>query len=67
MAHKTRRVHYLHIIAQFMHTMLPARGALNKLFSRNGQKTLGIGQLECVSDGVVCDMFYCVNNEKGLL
>lgn len=65
MAHKTKRVHNLHIIAQFMHTMLPARGALNKRFPINGRITLGIGQLECASDGVVCDVFYCVNNEKG--
>ena len=28
---------------------------------------LGIGQLECVSYDVVCDVFYCVNNEKALI
>jgi hypothetical protein len=28
---------------------------------------LGIGQLECVSHGVVCDMLCCVDSEKTLI
>ena len=28
---------------------------------------LGIGQLECVSYGVVCGLFYCADNEKVLI
>ena len=28
---------------------------------------LGIGQLECVSYGVVCGVSYCVDNEKALI
>ena len=28
---------------------------------------LGIGQLECVSYGVVCGVFYCVESEKALI
>jgi hypothetical protein len=28
---------------------------------------LGIEQLECVSYGVVCGMFYCVDSEKTLI
>ena len=27
----------------------------------------GIGQLECVSYGIVCGMFYCVDNEKAMI
>jgi hypothetical protein len=28
---------------------------------------LGIGQLQCVSYDVVCDMFYCVDSEEEAL
>ena len=28
---------------------------------------LGTGQLECVSDGVVCGLFYHVDSEKALI
>jgi hypothetical protein len=28
---------------------------------------LGIGQLECVSYGVVCGIFHCVDSEKTLI
>ena len=28
---------------------------------------LGIGQLECLSCGVVCSMFYCVDFEEALI
>ena len=27
----------------------------------------GIGQLECVSCGIVCGVFYCVDNDKALV
>ena len=37
------------------------------MFSRNLWKVLGIGKLECVSYGVVCDMFYCVDCEMALI
>ena len=28
---------------------------------------LGIGQLECVSHGIVCDMLCCVDSEKTMI
>jgi hypothetical protein len=28
---------------------------------------LEIGQLECVSYGIMCDIFYCVDSEKVLI
>ena len=35
--------------------------------SINDWKMLGIGQLQCVSFGIVCGMFYYVDNEKSLI
>ena len=37
------------------------------VFPRDGWKVLGIGQLECVLYGVVCGMFYYVDNEKAMI
>lgn len=37
------------------------------MFSRNGWKVLEIGQLECVSHGVVCGVFHCIDSEKVLI
>jgi hypothetical protein len=48
-----------------MHAM--SLGRLNKVFSRNGWKRLGIEQLECVTYGVVYVMFYWVDSEKVLI
>ena len=44
----------------------PRAGVLNSRLSRNAWKVLGIGQLECVLYGIVCSVFYCVDNEKAL-
>ena len=30
-------------------------------------KCSGIGQLECVSYGIVCGVFYCVDSDKALI
>jgi hypothetical protein len=48
-----------------MHAM--PLGRLNRRFSRNGWELLGIGQLECVSYGVVYGVSYCVGSEKALI
>lgn len=37
------------------------------MFSRNGWIVLGIEQLECVSHGVVCGVFHCIDSEKVLI
>ena len=42
-------------------------GHLKWVFSRNGWKILETGQLKCVSYGIVCHMFYCVDGEKALI
>ena len=37
------------------------------VFPRNDWKVLGIGQLKCVSYGIICGVLYCVDTEKALI
>jgi len=57
----------INYIYQLNLCVLCPRAPKISVFSRNGWKVLKIGRLECVSYGVVCAVFYCVDSEKTMI